>query len=62
MEQRIAAAIAANVRTIYAPVERASVTAPEVVPVRHVREVLRCIAGGAGAARPRAVARAGKGL
>ena len=62
MEQRIAAAVAANVRTVYAPVERASVTAPEVVPVHHVRDVLRRIAAGEGAVRPRAVARSGKGL
>ncbi|MFM8944507.1 MAG: AAA family ATPase, partial [Actinomycetota bacterium] len=62
MEQRIAAALAANVGTIYAPVERAPRTAPDVIPVRHVRDALRWIAGDAATPRPRVVARAGKGL
>ena len=69
MEQRIAAASAAGITTVYAPIERGAarsstrtIEGARVLPVHHLRDALGWAATASGAGRPRSVARAGKGL
>lgn len=61
MEQRIAAALAVGIDTIYAPVESRA-NGPRVVPVHHLRDALAWARGGQRERRIGAVASAGKGL
>lgn len=69
IDQRIAAAAAAGLKIVYAPVERGgsrtSVRGTDevrVVPVHHLRDALGWAVTASGAGRPKALARAGKGL
>ena len=65
----LAAASAAGITTVYAPVERGAARGSarttegaRVVPVHHLRDALGWAVTASGAGRPRSVARAGKGL
>jgi hypothetical protein len=46
MAQRLAAARAAGVETVFAPTEAEAADGPRIVPVRHVRDALTWASGG----------------